>query len=60
MPKGYAPGHPLADDLRRKDFVAMRQYDESALCRDDFLEVFAADCARVLPMVQFLARAVGA
>ncbi len=60
VPKGYAADHPLADDLRRKDFVAMRQYEETMLCREDFLDDFVADCARVLPMVQFLARAVGA
>jgi len=26
-PKGYDPGHPLIDDLKRKDFIAVTNLD---------------------------------
>lgn len=59
VPRGYAADHPLADDLRRKDFVVSVAYADADVVDAAFLDRFVADCARVRPLVAFLAEAVG-
>ena len=41
-PRGYDPDHPLIDDLKRKDFVAVTRFSEAEACAPDFPERFAA------------------
>ena len=57
-PKGFDPEHPLIEDLKRKDFVAMTRFEESDVLRDDFVDRFAATCRVGAPMTRFLAKAL--
>ena len=36
-PKGFNPEHPLIEDLKRKDFLALRNFDESLLYSKDLV-----------------------
>jgi hypothetical protein len=60
MPRGYDPEHPLAEDLKRKDFVAYSSFTEKEACAKDFPERFGSACAAMKPVLGFLSRAVGA
>jgi uncharacterized protein (TIGR02453 family) len=57
-PAGYARDHPLIDDLKRKDFVAVCMLDEEAVAAPGFDERFAALCADGVPFTRFLCKAV--
>ncbi len=58
-PRGYDPSHPLIEDLKRKDFVAMTSVEEEDVCARDFLGRFTSACKQAAPFVEFLTRAVG-
>jgi uncharacterized protein (TIGR02453 family) len=53
-PTGYDPGHPLIEDLRRKDFIAVHPLDERTATSPAFLETVAGLCAATAPLVSFL------
>ncbi len=57
-PKGFDPEHPMIEDLRRKDFVAMTRFEEADILADDFLDRFGECCKTAVPMVRYLARAL--
>jgi uncharacterized protein (TIGR02453 family) len=59
-PRGYDPEHPLAADLKRKDFIVSIPFDERQACASDFMKRFANACATMKPLLGFLSRAVGA
>lgn len=58
-PQGYDPQHPLIEDLKRKDFIAVVSYTESALKSTGFLEKLAQDCRAGSSMVKYLCGALG-
>ena len=58
-PKGYDSEHRLIEDLKRKDFVAGKDFTCVQACSPRFLEAFAASCAASAPFVRFLTEAVG-
>ncbi|MCY4101991.1 MAG: DUF2461 domain-containing protein [bacterium] len=58
-PKGFDPEHPLIEDLRRKDHVAMCMFDEDEATAPGFIDVFADACRTSGPYMEFLTRAVG-
>jgi uncharacterized protein (TIGR02453 family) len=58
-PRGYSPDHPAIDDLRRKDFIAVRHLSEATACRPDFLETYVAACSEAAPLMRFLTSAIG-
>ena len=57
-PAGYARDHPLIEDLKRKDFVAVCPLDESAALLPDLPERFAEICADGAAFTRFLCKAV--
>ena len=59
-PKGFDADHPLLDDLKRKDFIAVQQIKQGDVTRADFIDRFATDCRHASAFVEFLCRAVGA
>jgi uncharacterized protein (TIGR02453 family) len=59
LPHGYDPKHPLAEDLKRVDFVTSLTFSEGQVCRPRFLHDFVSACKRMSPLVQFLTRAIG-
>lgn len=58
-PRGFDAGHPLLEDLKRKDHIAWTDFDEEEATSPGFLEEFAAVCRLAVPYVEYLTRAVG-
>ena len=58
-PKGFAPEHPLIEDLKRKDHVATCPFDEEEATAPGFIGSFADACRTSSPYMEFLTRAVG-
>jgi uncharacterized protein (TIGR02453 family) len=59
MPPGYDPEHPLAEDLKRKDFITFRSFSDEQVCAPDFLDRITHFVGAVAPFMEFLTRALG-
>lgn len=59
VPTGFDPGHPHAEDLRRKDFIVVRPFTEAEVVAPEFVDRFAAEARAAAPLMQFLCAAVG-
>jgi uncharacterized protein (TIGR02453 family) len=57
-PRGFDPDHPLIEDLKRKDFVAVVELDEKEACSPGFLTTFIGACRTGAPLVRFVCAAV--
>jgi uncharacterized protein (TIGR02453 family) len=57
-PRGYDPAHPMADDLKRKDFIAMCTITDDELLRSDFFTRTVKRFDAATPLMKFLCRAV--
>lgn len=58
-PRGFAEDHPLLEDLRRKDFVAMSPTTQGLVTSDAFMGHFVDACKRAGPLMSFLCEAGG-
>lgn len=58
-PRGFDGDHPLIEDIKRKDFVAMTPLAEDDVLSEDFAEQLAADYTATKPFMRFLTGAVG-
>lgn len=58
-PRGFQPDHPLIDDLRRKDFIAIARLDDAVVTSEGFIDRFEGLCQRASGLMAFLCRAVG-
>lgn len=58
-PKGYDPDHPLIEDLKRKDFVAVTNLTQKSVTSPDFPKELARIFKAGGPFVKFLCEAVG-
>ena len=56
-PKGYDPEHPLIEDLKRKDFIAVAEFKDNDLTKPDFLDRFTKTCTASKPFMRFLTEA---
>jgi len=59
-PPGFDAGHPLIEDIKRKDFVCEAPLAEKAVTSPGFLEAYAKLCRTAVPFLRFLCRAVDA
>jgi uncharacterized protein (TIGR02453 family) len=59
VPPGFAPDHPLTEDLKRKSFVAMSSLKDSEVTSPGFGGRFIVECRSLDPLNRFLANAVG-
>jgi uncharacterized protein (TIGR02453 family) len=57
-PKGYDPAHPLIEDLKRKDFIAIASFSEADALSPSFMERFAQSCESATPLMKFLTKAL--
>jgi uncharacterized protein (TIGR02453 family) len=57
-PKGFDPLHPLVEDLKRKDFIAVSPISEDAVVDPAFLKGFVGVCQAGKPLVSFLCKAL--
>lgn len=58
-PRGYPPEHPAVDDLKRKDFIAVRNLSEKAVLDPGFISTYARACGDAAPLMRFLTSALG-
>ena len=58
-PRGFEPDHPLIEDLKRKDFIAVSQLTQKEACAADFPDRFNARCRAAAPFMEYLTMAVG-
>lgn len=58
-PKGYAKDHPLIADIRRKDFIAVRNLDLDAPLDRHFQKTVEASFSAAVPFMSFLCSALG-
>jgi uncharacterized protein (TIGR02453 family) len=59
VPPGYDKDHPLAEDIKRKDFGAIERMNEGLATSPEFLQYYARVCESMTPVMRFLCRAVG-
>lgn len=59
VPPGFDPDHPLADDLRHKDFIVFEKFSDKDVVAPDFTERFLDACKKLAPFNAFLADAMG-
>jgi len=59
VPQPFDKDHPLAEDLKRKDFGAIERMSEDEATAPLFLERYARACASMTSLMAFLSRAVG-
>jgi uncharacterized protein (TIGR02453 family) len=59
VPQGFDRDHPLAEDLKRKDFVAIERMTEDEATAPGFLARYARACESMAPLMRFLSGAVG-
>ncbi len=59
VPRGYPKEHPLAEDLKRKDHIAVADLDRAWVLGADLPERLAELFAAASPYMGFLTRAVG-
>jgi uncharacterized protein (TIGR02453 family) len=57
-PAGYDPAHPLIEDLKRKDFIAIAGLDPDAPLLDGFEDELSAVWGAMVPYLRFLGRAL--
>ena len=58
-PLGFDAAHPLAEDLRRKDFITLTPFTEADAVRPDFPQRYAEACRAAAPLQAWLCEAVG-
>ena len=57
-PRGFDPDHPMIDDLKRKDFISIEEFNQKMACSTGFLDKVAGSFAAAAPLVRFLTEAV--
>jgi uncharacterized protein (TIGR02453 family) len=59
VPRAFEKDHEHADDLRRKDFAAVRRFTQKEATTVGFLDRYEEACRSFTPLMRFLSRAVG-
>ena len=57
-PRGYKKDHPLIDDLRRKDFIAIAPLDDRRVVTNALKTDVAKSFKTAVPFMQFLCKAL--
>ena len=57
-PPGVDPGHPLAEDLKRKDYITVTSYTDAQVCSSGFLELVTNSVKAAAPLMKFLTAAL--
>ena len=57
-PRGYDPAHELIEDIKRKDFVATRQFSDAEATSTRLLDIVVDGCKGIAPMIDYLCAAV--
>jgi len=57
-PRGYAKDHPLLEDLKRKDFIAVNSISEKDVCSKQFKAQVVKRFQASVPFMKFLCKAL--
>jgi uncharacterized protein (DUF2461 family) len=57
--RGFDPRHRFIEDIKRKDFVPSVGLAEAQVCGPKLMRDFVAACWTMLPLVEFVTRALG-
>ena len=57
-PRGFAPDHPLIEDLKRKDFICVIDLSDREVTAPDFLARLTKACAIQAPFLAFVCKAL--
>jgi uncharacterized protein (TIGR02453 family) len=58
VPSGFDKDHPLAEDLKRKDYFAWVRFSEEEATAPGFLDRYTRVCESVAPLMRFLCNAL--
>ncbi|WP_419945649.1 TIGR02453 family protein [Candidatus Poriferisodalis sp.] len=58
-PRDWSIDHPMIEDLKRKSFIAVHDFDHDIALKPEFPSVIAAWCTESCPLMKFLCAAVG-
>lgn len=58
-PRGYDGAHPLIADIKRKEWLGLRDLGIAELYRGDLLDLVASSFAAATPLMRFLCQALG-
>lgn len=58
-PKDFDPDHPLIEEIKRKDFIAVANFKERDAVKKDFMDRFVETCRAGSPYMRFLTKSVG-
>lgn len=58
-PRDWPADHPMIDDLKRKDFIAVRAFDEADACTAGFIRFAETSLSAASPLMKFLCSAIG-
>lgn len=56
-PRGFDADHPLIEDIKRKDFIAVREISQSAVTKKSFIDEVSGTYRAAAPFVKFLTEA---
>ena len=57
-PKGYDRDHPLLEDLKRKDFIAVKHLSRDQLLSPDYLQLVFSQFSKTKSFMKFLCKAL--
>lgn len=60
VPRGFPGEHPAVEDLKRKDFLVLRHFDEGLLFSPDIVDFAAESFTQAAPLMRFLCSSLGA
>jgi uncharacterized protein (DUF2461 family) len=60
VPRGFPAEHGHAEDLRRKDFIVTRTFDEGLLHEPGLVDFVAESYTAAAPLMRFLCASLGA
>jgi uncharacterized protein (TIGR02453 family) len=58
QPKGFGADHPLINDLKRKDFIVMKNVNPADILSANVVESYADWCKVASPFMEFICRAL--
>ncbi|MEZ6087462.1 MAG: DUF2461 domain-containing protein [Pirellulaceae bacterium] len=58
-PRDFAKDHPLIEDLRRKDFVGMSDFNDEVVTQNDFVDMIIERFRASKNLMRFLCEAIG-
>jgi len=57
-PRGFDPEHPLIEDLKRKDFIAVASLTMKQVTQPGFIKEYASFCKAGKPLISFLCKSL--